>query len=264
MSYYRFSGYLWWFYEEHSEDVRPGTTLNDVLKLYDFDATLRTHVMDLAQVIEVWLRGAFANHVANVHGPMGYLSPGIHSHDKAFRRDLASLEETLKRDSPEKFVAAFRSKYGDKYPPIWMATELMSFGLLSKWYDNLREDSLRKAIAMEAGLNQHVLSSFLRMFSVLRNGAAHHARIWNRRTSLRGVHVRRPPALLENALTDADESRIHYVLAIAAYIVQQVDPEGRGVEALRAHLLTAEDHWLGEMDFPEDFEADPLWAPTSR
>lgn len=68
-----------------------------------------------------------------------------------------------------------------------MAAELMSFGLLSKWFANLKEDSLQKSIAREAGLSAPVLRSFLRLFSVLRNGAAHHSRLWNRHTALRGV-----------------------------------------------------------------------------
>lgn len=261
MSYYRFSGYLWWFSTGPSEEVRSGTTLDEVLQLYDFDAALRTHVMSMSHSIEVWLRAAFTNHVADKHGAMGYLDPAIYTNAKAFRRDLSNLEEILDRDYPDQFVVTFREKYGDRHPPIWMAAELMSFGLLSKWYDNLREDSLRKAIAAEAGLNQHVLSSFLRLFSVLRNGAAHHARLWNRQTSLRGVHVRRPPALLERALDGADESRIHYVLAIAAYVIQHVDPSSGEVARLRTHLLTAKDDWLDEMDFPEGFERDQLWTP---
>lgn len=261
MSYYRFSGYLWWFYADEWEVVRPGVTLDDVLGLYAFDSILRTHVMRFSHSIEVWLRAALTNHVAERHGAMGYLSPTIYGSRNAFERDLSKLDEMLGKESPERFVAAFHSKYVDRRPPIWMATELMSFGLLSKWYDNLREDSLRKAIAAEAGLNQHVLSSFLRLFSVLRNGAAHHSRIWNRRTALRGVTVRRPPSLLRAALDGADEARIHYVLAIGAYVVQNVDPTSNSVGSLRDHLLTADGEWLDEMDFSDEFERDRLWNP---
>lgn len=262
MSYYRFSGYLWWFYTDQWGVVRTGTTLEDVLSLYAFDATLRTHVIRFSHSIEVWLRASLTNHLAEKHGAMGYLKQDIYVNPGAFKRDLDRLDEMLGEGSSERFVVAFHEKYEDKRPPIWMATELMSLGLLSKWYDNLREDSLRKSIAAEAGLNQHVLSSFLRLFSVLRNGAAHHSRVWNRRTSLRGVTVRRPPELLKTALDGADESSIHYVLAIAAYIVQHVDPTSDSVSSLRNHLLTAQDDWLTEMDFPKEFEKDPLWNPS--
>lgn len=264
MSYYRFSGYLWWFYtEDQWEVVQEGTTLEDVLELYAFDSALRIYILQFSHSIEIWLRAALTNHIAARHGAMGYLNEDLYVHKEAFSRDLRKLDEMLGKDSPERFVSAFHHKYLDRRPPVWMATELMSLGLLSKWYDNLKEASLRKAIAAEAGLNQHVLSSFLRLFTVLRNGAAHHSRIWNRRTSLRGVTVRNPPPLLRTALYDADESRIHYVLAIATFIIQQVDPSSGGVSSLRHHLLTARDEWLEEMDFPFGFEDDKLWNPNN-
>ncbi|ANE05092.1 hypothetical protein ccrud_13375 [Corynebacterium crudilactis] len=264
MSYYRLAGYLWWFYEDDQwEVVRPGTSLADVLELYAFDAKLRTHVLRFSHSIEIWLRAAFTNHIAERHGSMGYLDPKIYANNDAFIRDLAKFDEMFGADSPERFVVAFHEKYNNRRPPIWMATELMSLGQLSKWYGNLREDSLRKAIAAEAGLNQHVLTSFLRLFTVLRNGAAHHSRIWNRQTALRGVRIRNVPALLQSALKGADESSIHYVLTIAAYIVQKVDPTSESIADLRMHLLTAKEEWLVEMDFPEQFQSDLLWTPRS-
>ena len=64
MSYYRLSGYLWWFYTDEWEEIRPGTRLDDVLELYAFDATLRIHVMRFAHSIEVWLRASLSNHIA--------------------------------------------------------------------------------------------------------------------------------------------------------------------------------------------------------
>ncbi|MDC7111544.1 Abi family protein [Corynebacterium pseudodiphtheriticum] len=264
MSYYRFSGYLWWFYTDEWEEIRPGTRLDDVLELYAFDAMLRIHVMRFAHSIEVWLRASLSNHIASKHGPMGYLDKSIYHSSSAFERDLKKLDEVLGSDSPERFIVAFQEKYEDKRPPIWMATELMSIGLLSKWYSNLKEDSLQKAISREVGLQPGVLSSFLRLFTILRNGAAHHSRIWNRHTPLKGVQVRTPPKLLKEALHEADPAQIHYILAIAAYIVQNIDPTSNSVSSLRMHLLTAHEDWLAEMDFPEGFEDDPLWNPNKK
>lgn len=262
MSYYRFSGYLWWFYETHQwEKIRVGTTVEDVLELYEFDNKLRLHVMSLAHSIEVWLRAAFTNRVSLKHGSMGYLEPDIYLSDKAFRKDLGKLNEMLRTDSPEVFVRSFHEKYTNAYPPIWMAAELMSFGLLSKWFANLKEDSLQKSIAREAGLSAPVLRSFLRLFSVLRNGAAHHSRLWNRHTALRGVHVRNPPELLKHSLDGADEACLNYVLSIAVYVVRQVDPGNVVVAELREHLHGAKEEWLAEMDFPLGFSDDPLWQP---
>lgn len=75
------------------------------------------------------------------------------------------------------------------------------------------------------------------------------------------MQVRTPPPLLKEALDGADPAQIHYVLAIAAYIVQTIDPTSNSVSSLRMHLSTAEEDWLAEMDFPECFEDDLLWNP---
>lgn len=103
ISYYRLSGYLWWWYEDDAvgERFRPGTTLDSVLDLYRFDAELRALVLLLAHDIEVWLRGALANQLAEHHGADGYVQPELYQSE-------------------------------DAHPPIWMATEVMSLGLRTR------------------------------------------------------------------------------------------------------------------------------------
>ncbi|MFK0727598.1 Abi family protein [Rothia sp. BD8] len=261
MSYYRLAGYLWWFYGEEWEVLEPGATLDEVLRLYDFDAQLRSQIMRLSHSIEAWLRAAMTNHLGQAHGPMGYLDETLYSSAPAFRRDRRKLEECMTGGAPEQFIEEFRNKYQDPLPPIWMAAEIMSLGLLSKWYDNLREDSLRKGIARECGLPPEVLSRFLRVFTVLRNRSAHHARVWNRRTSLRVATIRRLPGLLEPSLAGADTERINYPLSLAVFIVRTVDPSASVIRDLHRLLLGADESWLTEMDIPEGMAKDPLWFP---
>lgn len=262
ISYYRLSGYLWWWYEDDAvgERFRPGTTLDSVLDLYRFDAELRALVLLLAHDIEVWLRGALANQLAEHHGADGYVQPELYQNPAALEGDLEKLKGLFTRRSPELFVRAFRERYGeDAHPPIWMATEVMSLGLLSKWYGNLRNADA-KPIADQAGLPVGVLGSFLHEFTILRNGAAHHSRIWNRVTATRLPKVRRPPRILRDSLDGADRSRIQAVLAIAVYVVRRVAPESDIIRRLRDHVCTAPEEWLHEMDFPAGFEKDPLWS----
>jgi abortive infection bacteriophage resistance protein len=265
MSYYRFTGYLWWFYDPDADPhtVFRGTTLEDVLRLYQFDARLRSFIMRLAHTIEIWLRAELSNSLADRYGPMGYLDPNIYKNTDAYGKDLKKLDEILGRKSPEPFIQSFYEKYSDDRPPVWMSTELMTLGLLSKWYDNLKQDSIRKQISRKVDLHPSVLSSFLRGLTVYRNAAAHHSRVWNRQTSLTLSEVRRPPALLRYPMEESDRSSLYYLLILAAFIVRQIDSANSVVVELRDHLLTAEEEWLIEMGFPQEFECDDLWNPAT-
>lgn len=92
--------------------------------------------------------------------------------------------ETLKR----RFLIEHYAKYDTPpYPPAWKTLEVSSFGTLSKLYCNLSDNNLKKQIARELGLPQHLyLESWIKSLSVLRNCIAHHARIWNR--NIHGNH----------------------------------------------------------------------------
>lgn len=268
MSYYRFTGYLWWYYEDDEQEngehrIEKGTQLEDVLRLYEFDARLRSHILELAHIIEVWLRAAITNKLAENYGPFGYLEARNFHSAGAFSRDIKELEERLKLSDGEPFISSYRRKYRDRFPPIWMATEIMSFGQLSKWYDNIGSARIRKDIAKSVGLPAAmILVSFLRVFTIFRNAAAHHLRVWSRRPNIRVAEFRNIPDCL-NLLADADSNKIFYTLTIAVFIVQKVHPNNQVVDSLRNLLVSADEEWLAWMDFPQDFEFDAIWNPNN-
>ena len=66
-------------------------------------------------------------------------------------------------------------------PPVWAVCEVMSLGLLSRWYANLKPMATRTAIASVYGLDQRVFESWLHHLTLIRNACAHHSRLWNRR-----------------------------------------------------------------------------------
>ena len=195
----------------------------------------------------------------------------IYASESAFRKDLFKLEERInlnsKDRSPEPFIKSFRNTYIDKYPPIWMATEVMSLGLLSKWYRNLRASELRKRIAEPLDLQATVLESFLQVFTIYRNAAAHHSRVWNRPIAVELKRFRTLPESLSDALNVGEpyaQDRIYGVLAIASYITKQTDPNSTVVSDLKDVLLAGNEEWLGEMDVPLGFEDLTLWSSPSQ
>jgi abortive infection bacteriophage resistance protein len=136
-NYYRFSGYVLPF-ESERHVILPQTTFTHIRNLYEFDRTLRGLVLESLAVIEVSVR-------ARVTYQLGVSNdPFLHKNKKLFR-NVTAWENWLKqiRDetdrSKEPFINHFKKTYVE-YPdlPVWVLTELMSFGSLSKFYSELQ------------------------------------------------------------------------------------------------------------------------------
>ena len=104
-------------------------------------------VMDAVERIGVSIRTQWGHHMAITYGPHGYLDEEHYTNVHRHRGRLDKLQDEFDRSRD-----AFAEHYHEKYctpslPPVWMATELMSFGLLSKFLGNLKLPADRKAIA---------------------------------------------------------------------------------------------------------------------
>jgi len=92
------------------------------------------------------------------------------------------------RESKEEFIRHYLDKY---YPetkkfPLWIVSEIISFGQLSKLYAGLNSSD-RKAIAAQYNLPHRIFGQWLHSLVYLRNVCAHHSRIWNRELEIRAT-----------------------------------------------------------------------------
>ncbi len=81
-------------------------------------------------------------------------------------------------NSKEDFVAHHQQKYGGAMP-IWASVEVMDWGMLSYLY-GMSPTPVRNRIADHCALSAAQLESWLKSLNILRNFAAHHARMFNR------------------------------------------------------------------------------------
>lgn len=159
INYYRLGIYWHTFEANHdSHQFIPGTKFSDVVKLYDFDRKLRLLVLDAIERVEVSLRTQWTYHLSKAYGPHAHMVEKAHS--KEWEGTVKDLGKELKR-SDETFIKRIMQKYDDASPPIWAASEIMSFGLLSKWYKNLRVNTVRKNIARVYGVHPDILQSWM-------------------------------------------------------------------------------------------------------
>lgn len=258
INYYRLSSYLREFEVDHdSHSVAPGTTFEDVIARYDFDRELRMLLLDAIERIEVSFRTQWAYHIAHMTAPFGYLNSNHSASQKSFARNASALFGELDR-SKEAFLVNFRSKYQEPdAPPSWIVSEVMSLGLISNWYQNLRPLNIRKEISATYGLNQQLLESVMHHLSHVRNLCAHHSRIWNRELVVT-FQFPKQPHKLSTAIKGTSKSRIYRSLALVSYLMQIISPASTWQDRLM-HLLSFHSPPLESMGFPNDWTSRDLW-----
>ena len=197
-NYYRFTGFCLRFqYLDKVTGERrfiAGTTFEDIADLCSFDAQLRDCYSEALEMVELSLRSAIAFHFGKAHGAFGHLAPANFA--KSFSKPLPckgnrsrivnsykEWHETLNaetRRSNELFVSHFRKTYVE-YPdlPIWMVSELCSFGTLSRMFSNLK-NAEQGMVARDYSLQFVTMQSWLHTMTYVRNICAHHARLWDK------------------------------------------------------------------------------------
>jgi len=252
VGYYRLSAYLLPFKTPGSDQFAPGATFDEVTDLYKFDAGLRLLVFQATDRVEVALRASITYHMAHALGPFGYVDPTNFAPTFQHAEFMRILDHEQRR-SAETFVTHYRAKYtSERHLPIWMATELISFGALSKMYENLRA-RLRKQVAREYGISQPVFVSWLHTLSYVRNTCAHHSRLWNRELA---VKPELPHVWTAEGVTN---DRIYCVLLILQTLLSVVAPESKWKERLKAHIAAYPAISSASMKFPPDWTQQKIW-----
>ena len=182
ISYFRFVAYLRPMESDKATHrFKINSTFENAVQLYNFDSELRKIIFNALQHIEVAIRAKVIQNFSINYGPFWFMKENLFKNKEKYTDNFNNIIKEIKR-SKEDFIIEHFSKYDDPpYPPAWKTIELCSFGTLSKLYYNFSDNKIKKKIAHQFNLPNHVvLESWLRSFTLLRNHCAHHARLWNR------------------------------------------------------------------------------------
>jgi abortive infection bacteriophage resistance protein len=256
LNYYRLRAY--WLFFEHdptSHQFQPETRFQDVLDLYIFDRELRLLILDAIERIEVSLRSQWAYNLAHIYGSHAYLDRNLFDH--FWQRNLNDLTREVNR-SQEDFVQHFQRTYSEPLPPVWVVCEVMSFGLLSRWFKTIRRASTKAKIATIYNLRANFLESWLHHLAMIRNTCAHHSRLWNREFTVVPTLTTSPRQPLTNDFVSRDSRKIYNSLVILLYLMDQISPSHQWGKALFDLIKTCPQS-LSVMDFPSDWESRQIW-----
>lgn len=177
VNYYRLSAYMLSF--KVNDAFKEDITLNDIYEIYCFDKKLRNLLVGVLESIEIEFRTHFAYYLSHKYGAMGYLDSINFVNSKYHTKFIQELETEVYRNREELFIKHHKIKY-DGQVPLWAVVEIMSFGMLSKLYSNLKIDD-KKAIALMCnGVHYTPLTSWLYSLAHIRNVCAHYGRIYDK------------------------------------------------------------------------------------
>lgn len=261
LNYYRLSAYRFPLAVLGDPDqFLPGVTFDDLWTLYHFDRTLRRLVIDASKRVEISVRSHWAYLMSQKYGPQGYEDSALFRDPITHTKMLAKLDEELSR-SREDFVQHFRIKYKMLRPPIWAACEVFSFGQTSHFFEQLKLPADRQTIADPFGLDEKVLGSFLHHLTVIRNHAAHHGRLWNRRLAVTFTQPHHSRDLARNFVHDIEgRKRIYNTLTMLLHLLRIIEPQSHLPKQLCEQIENLDARYLYQMAFPADWQTRPLWA----
>ncbi len=235
-----------------------GTKFDDVLDLYLFDREFRLLIFDVIEKLEVVFRTQMSYHHSLVSGPYWFEDRLNFRDADRWRQHLENIDIEVDR-SKEVFKDHFFSKYDEhERMPIWMTSEVLSLGLLSKLYRNLANSPEKKKIAVHFGISHPpVLESWMQSITYVRNICAHHTRLWNRVLTVRPNYLERPIEPWIDGRPPNDKS--YYLTCCFLYMLRSINPNTRFVEHFKDLLNRYPNLKLEAMGFPDDWETQAFW-----
>lgn len=244
INYYRLSAYMLSF--KAGDRFHDGISFSDVYNLYEFDKALRSMIMGVLETIEIAFRTHIAYFIAHKYGAMGYENHENFRNIDYHSNMLQKFQEEIER-SDEIFVQHHKSAYGGSFP-IWVVIELTSFGVLSKIYNNLKEEDQNEIAGNYYNTKGEYVKTWLYTLSVFRNTCAHYGRLYDRRLKIT------PKLFKADRKKGINNNTVFSVLFITGRLLKDKNIWGSFVTNLAALIEKNEKVDLKPMGFPVNWE----------
>ena len=159
-----------------------GVTFVQIVQLYKFNCNFRQLLFSVIERIEVNLRCRLANHFSSKYGVLGYEDASNFANADYHAEFLSDIRREVDRNAKSPFVRNFRINYIDGKIPMYALVELFSFGTLSKFFKNMKNED-KKAIASTYGIGYSYFESWIESIAYVRNLCAHYGRLYNAKLS---------------------------------------------------------------------------------
>ncbi len=181
INYYRFTGYTYLF--RNSDDTfEQNITFNEIKKIYKADKNLRiiySNIFYKSMALQnQYLEYQMPSNMKLIYGVLFLFRK---EHFEQFKENLNINKEKSK---DKLFIKHYNEKYNGILP-LWVATEIISLGDISRFYNNLKSKYAQLISKYYYNINDDTLKSWFFTISSIRNSCAHHNRLY--KTHLKAV-----------------------------------------------------------------------------
>lgn len=241
INYYHLSVYFKAFQKNESDDFLDNTKFEDVFGVYDFDRKLRLILLDVIERIELSLKSFLSYEITKSREKDIFWYFNKNNFD-----NFDNIEEYLKKvlDSKEIYLEHYYKKYSDKYPPVWMFFESLSFGNCSRLLNDLKiEDKL--LLINNYKFRKIRAINFFYCLSHLRNCCAHYSRVWDRGFKIKvGSKIERP-----DLFKGVDNYSLFAYIIVIQIFIKKISPNSDWLDKLE-DLINEYDIEISKMGFP--------------
>lgn len=178
-----------------------------------FDSNFRQALFPQTEKIEINLRCRLSNYFSDKYGILGYEDEcNFAVSTDTFQIFYEEVQKEINRNSRKPFIKNFQENYIDSKIPLYALVEVMSFGTLSKFYKNMKNED-KKAIGAKYGISYTYLESWLENLSYVRNICAHYGRLYNAKLA------KKPRLYKQHTKAGIVNSRIFATLLIIKHLL---------------------------------------------
>lgn len=180
IGYYRLLIYMRHFQNNApSRDFLYKKKFSYIVELYNFDRAVRLLTLDAIEKLEVALRTAIINPLAEQYKPHWYLDTAHYQDEILFTNVIGKIMQSAGSKKGLALTHYYENYNHPALPPIWLVCEKLSFGALSRFFESLKIDR-RKVVARYIWTYpENLLVSWFHSLADLRNICAHQDRLWN-------------------------------------------------------------------------------------
>jgi abortive infection bacteriophage resistance protein len=180
IGYYRLLVYMRHFQDNSSpRKFLPKTKFSYIVEMYKFDRDLRLLTLDAIEKLEVALRTAIINPLAEKYTPHWYLDMSHYNSEIEFHGVLGKIINCANKKSGLALTHYYEKYRSPSLPPVWLVCEKLSFGELSRFFAALKIDHRKSVARYIWTYPEKMLISWFHSLANLRNICAHQDRIWN-------------------------------------------------------------------------------------
>lgn len=190
IGYYRL-GFYWHYFQSDplGHIFRPNVTLEDIVSLYYFDFDLKTLLSRYIYRIEVHFRTQLVYLVSNHYGTDSTWYVDTRNVDSSIMREFNNIYYNLK--TKNRTISKHHTNHpSDNHAPAWKTFEFLTFGQVFKFYNNLRDSSLKTQISSVYGFRDYqLLDNFMLSIINVRNICSHNGVLYdfNQPTGIRRI-----------------------------------------------------------------------------